>query len=433
MSSIAKEFVQPPRGMRDFSPKEMEEREALKELILSEYKAFGYQTIGTPVLENAKVLQAKAGDENEKLMFQILKRGDQLEESFKKGDMKELSDLGLRFDLTVPLCRYIATHAADVPNVFRVCRIDNAWRAERPQKGRFREFIQCDVDIVGGEGISYEVELLLIAERILKKLDLGTPRIRVNDRRLLKTVLEENGATEDQVGQVYAWVDRLDKIGKENVLKELSPLLSETVHKLVCDMLDGKDIFTSENAKNIKADIDEVLTNLTEINEGKTNAFFDPLLMRGMDYYTGIVFEAELDGLNVSVGGGGRYDNLIGTFLGRKIPAVGISLGFERLLTIMEQQGKSLLKGKAEKVRIMCENKSENEQQIMALKLREKGLIVDVDFAKRRFEKKLKSAENEGFTYIITNFEGETLTVRNIKERQTKEVLIADFISSLSF
>lgn len=428
---MQKELIQPPRGMRDFSPKEMEEREALKELILSEYKSFGYRPIGTPVLENIEVLTAKGGEEADKLMYRVLKRGDQLEKVAGSSNPKELSDLGLRFDLTVPLCRYAATHANDLPNTARLMRIDPVWRADRPQKGRFREFVQCDVDIINAEGNAYEIELLTIAERILNKLDFKA-RIRISDRRLLQTVLSEKGAGNEEISKIRAAIDKVDKVGKEKVLEEIKPLTSSIVYMAIEDLLEGKNIFSTEGALPIMNSINDIINGLKELNP-ETKAVFDPLLMRGLDYYTGTVFEVELEGLNVSAAGGGRYDNLIGVFSGKSVPAVGISLGFERILTLLEDQKRTLSEGTQKRIRMFSENKTESELQKKAMELREKGLIVDVDFSKRKFDKKIKAAENDGIRFIITDFDADTVTLKDISRKQTDDLKIKDLIQRVNF
>ena len=314
--------VNPPRGMRDFLPMEKKKRDSVLDLIRGTYAAHGFQEIETPALEDLSRLTSGQGGDNEKLAYRVMKRGAELEEALAgNGD---LADLGLRFDLTVPLTRYYATNRNSLPNVFKAIQVGPVWRAERPQKGRYRQFIQCDIDIIGDATELAEIELLTASLNVLNVLGLTDSVIRVNHRSLLSSMLNEIGVEAKDHGSAMITIDKLDKIELAGVVAELTERLGEKV------------------AKNFEAwflniettVVPEQLAKLFELIEpGRLR--YDPTLVRGMGYYTGAIFEIDHPDSGSSIGGGGRYDGMVGRWLGTDVPAVGISLGFERVVELV--------------------------------------------------------------------------------------------------
>ncbi|WP_213813729.1 histidine--tRNA ligase [Glaciihabitans sp. dw_435] len=349
--------VNPPRGMRDFLPSDKSRRERVLGVIRRTYRSHGFDEIETPVMEDSSRLHAGLGGDNEKLAFGVLKRGLTPEDFAGAKDALDLADLGLRFDLTVPLARFYASHRAELPTVFRAIQIAPVWRAERPQKGRYRQFVQCDIDIIGEAGPLAEVELLVATAATLDSLGLVGCTIRVNDRRLLIGMLEVFGFAPAEYEQVLITIDKLDKVGESGVVAELR---ERGTTPAAIDALEGYFArpapdaplpFGAESiAAALPAGVDPVvIAELASIGaavdaarraEGADDAdsliTFDPFLVRGMGYYTGPIFEVAHPSLGYSLGGGGRYDGMIGRFLGSEVPATGFSLGFERLVDLVE-------------------------------------------------------------------------------------------------
>jgi histidyl-tRNA synthetase len=355
--------------MRDFLPAEKARREHALGVIRRVYSNFGFDEIETPVVEDYARLHSGLGGDNEKLAFNVLKRGltaDDLAQGAESGDLSSLTDLGLRFDLTVPLARFYATHRADLPPVFRSIQIAPVWRAERPQKGRYRQFVQCDIDIIGEEGPLAEIELLTATAAALRELGLVGCRIRINDRRLLTGMLDAFGFASEERSQVLITIDKLDKIGVGGVLEELRSRGASS------SAVDALELFLTrvvpENADPfgevaIRAQLpdgidDAVIAELAAIGSAAEQAdaaatgrsvgdapfvIFDPFLVRGMGYYTGPIFEIEHPDLAYSLGGGGRYDGMIGRFLGSEVPATGFSIGFERIVDLVTLPEASVL------------------------------------------------------------------------------------------
>ncbi len=351
--------VNPPRGMRDFLPADKARREHALGIIKSVYRAHGFDEIETPVVENYSRLHAGLGGDNEKLSFSILKRGitpDALAAAVDSQNPELLADLGLRFDLTVPLTRFYASHRAELPPVFRALQIAPVWRAERPQKGRYRQFVQADIDIIGEAGLLAEIELITATSAALAALGLEGCVIRVNDRRVLFGLLAHCGFDSVQHDRALITVDKLDKIGAAGVVEELRELDSVAAEKLgavlaaVEPALAGEGIALRREAIEAvlpgvaqNAGAAEGMASLAELGEALDGALpagvvvrFDPTLVRGMGYYTGTIFEIAHPGSGSSVGGGGRYDGMVGRFLGQNVPAVGFSIGFERVVDLIE-------------------------------------------------------------------------------------------------
>ncbi len=351
--------VNPPRGMRDFLPADKARREHALGIIKGVYRAHGFDEIETPVVEDWSRLHAGLGGDNEKLSFSILKRGlrdEDLAAAAAEGNAELLADLGLRFDLTVPLSRFYASHRAELPPVFRALQIAPVWRAERPQKGRYRQFVQADIDIIGEAGLLAEIELITATSAVLAALGLEGCVIRVNDRRVLFGLLESCGFAAEVHDRALITVDKLDKIGAVGVVEELreidgaaaerlgtvlaevEPALSGTGIALTREALHASLVGITEN-ETAAAGI-ESLAQLGQALDGVlpegVSLRFDPTLVRGMGYYTGTIFEIAHPGSGSSVGGGGRYDGMVGRFLGTDVPAVGFSIGFERVVDLIE-------------------------------------------------------------------------------------------------
>jgi histidyl-tRNA synthetase len=320
--------INPPRGMRDFLPAEKLKRSQVLTSILESYRVRGFQEIETPALESIERLTSGQGGDNEKLAFRVLKRGEELDQALNSNAPDNLSDLGLRYDLTVPLTRFYATNYSKLPKVFKAIQIGPVWRAERPQKGRYRQFVQCDIDIIGDASQLAEVELLIASLSALSKLGLDEAVIRVNHRELLINSLSNLGLAESDIASAMITVDKLDKIGIEGVVEELGDRygIADTARSWLTGI--SLEVEVPSELREIFDEVEKIFPNRLR---------FDPTLVRGMGYYTGAIFEIEHPGSGSSIGGGGRYDGMIGKWLGSEVPAVGISLGFERILDLVEQ------------------------------------------------------------------------------------------------
>jgi histidyl-tRNA synthetase len=342
--------------MRDFLPAEKAHRERLLAIIRDSYRAHGFDEIETPVAEDSERLHAGLGGDNEKLAFGIQKRGltaEDLAAAAASGDPLDLVDLGLRFDLTVPLARFYASHRAELPAVFRSIQLAPVWRAERPQKGRYRQFVQCDIDIIGEPSVRAEAELLIATLDTVDRLGLEGAFIRVNDRRLLIGMLEAFGFPAAEHDQALITIDKLDKVGADGVVEELrerglSADAVEALHAFLTRPVTAEYLSFGERAirRALPEGADDaVVHDLVELGQAVYRARgaeplahlleFDPFLVRGMGYYTGPIFEVAHPDVPYSLGGGGRYDGMIGRFLGTDVPATGFSLGFERLVDLL--------------------------------------------------------------------------------------------------
>ena len=340
----------PVTGMKDILPEEMEIRDYVIGVIKETYGNFGFTSIETPCVENIANLNCKAGGENEKLIFKILKRGDKLKLDEAKSE-EDLVDGGLRYDLTVPLVRYYSNHANELPAPFKALQMGNVWRADKPQRGRYRQFMQCDIDILGEESNLAEIELILATTTTLGKLGFKNFNIRINDRQILKAMAAYSGFEEKDYDQVFIVLDKLDKIGTEGVEAELTEAgYDSAVVTKYMDLYKGLE--TAEDAVSYIADKlgqilpDGVIENFREIIDSvkatKGDFFdlvFDPTLVRGMSYYTGTIFEIDMPEFGGSCGGGGRYDGMVGKFTGQDVPACGFSIGFERIILLLMESG----------------------------------------------------------------------------------------------
>lgn len=336
----------PTTGMKDILPREMQIRDYLIGLIKETYSGFGFTPIETPAVENIQNLSSKQGGENEKLIFKILKRGEKLDLENAKEEA-DLVDGGLRYDLTVPLVRFYSNNADKLPSPFKAVQIGPVWRADRPQKGRFRQFYQCDIDIIGEPGNLAEIELILATTTTLGKIGFKNFKIKINERRILKAMAAYSGFPEEEYDNVFIILDKMDKIGLDGVKEELvkAEYSQDAVDKYV-ELFGG--INSSENGlayvcdkiadylePDVYESLSEIIDSVSGVKEYAFDVVFDPTLVRGMSYYTGTIFEIEVPEFGSSVGGGGRYDKMVGKFTGKDMPACGFSIGFERIVTIL--------------------------------------------------------------------------------------------------
>ena len=332
------------KGTNDYLPKETALRDYLQSKILETYSACGFERITTPILEDIENLDKSEGGENLNLLFKILKRGDKLQEAIESGNPKELSDMGLRYDLTLPLSRYYACNRNNLSTPFKVIQIDRVFRAERPQKGRLREFVQCDIDILGSSSTNCEVELIDTTAKALLNIGIENFKIRINDRRILKNLIAAAGFEASDADSVCITFDKLDKIGAEGVRKELCEKgFNEAVVEKFVSMMSITPFTLDEARKycNDTAAIDSVASIIDTVNQLSGNRYrieYDRSLVRGQGYYTGTIFEVESLDFGSSIAGGGRYDNMIGKFIGESVPAVGFSIGFERIASILTEK-----------------------------------------------------------------------------------------------
>ena len=338
----------PARGMRDFLPADVRKRNYVIGIIKSVYESYGFEPLETPAVENLETLMGKYGDEGNQLVFKILKRGEKLDVE-KATSESDLSDLALRYDLTVPLARVVANHKNDLPKFFKRYQIQPVWRADRPARGRFREFFQCDVDAIGSASMVVEGEILAAVSDILRRLGFEDFTIRLNHRQVLTDILDTAGVPEELHTDALVAIDKLDKIGTEGVSKELNDRgISDTASTMLMEIFakteeilnQEKDINRTIVANLINIVSNETLTELGQILKfaDKAPILIDPSLARGLSYYTGAIMEITVPDLAGSLGGGGRYDGLIGMFGKEQIPACGFSLGLERILVVMEER-----------------------------------------------------------------------------------------------
>lgn len=335
----------PANGMKDITPREMELRNYVSGVIRDTYRAYGFTQIETPAVESISNLTGGAGGENEKLIFKILKRGEKLDIT-SAASADDLADLGLRYDLTVPLCRYYANNSASLPTPFKALQMGPVWRADRPQRGRYRQFTQCDIDILAEPGNIAEIELITATASVIDRLGFDPFEIRISDRRLLDAVAEAAGIREELRLQTVIALDKLDKIGEDGVRAELTGIgMSEESADRYLKLIGSAREVGIERLATVIPGSEDISTNLCQINEACVQAglpcklVFDPTLARGMGYYTGTIFEIAIPEFGGSCGGGGRYDNLVGRFSGQPCPACGFSIGFERIILLLTERG----------------------------------------------------------------------------------------------
>ena len=399
-------------GMKDILPEEMFIRDYLINIIKKTYGSFGFTSIETPAMEHIENLLSKQGGDNEKLIFKILKRGEKLKlENIK--DENDLVDAGLRYDLTLPLARYYSNNQANLPNPFKALQIGNVYRADRPQKGRFRQFTQCDIDILGEASNLAEIELILATTKALSEIAKGKHfTVRINDRRILMAMALYAGYDEDNIGSVFIILDKMDKIGMDGVKKELTELDGEEKCSKYLNLFEGlkdnteavlslKDKLKGFIEDGVLDSLCEIMDTVLEVNTNDFSLVFDPTLVRGMGYYTGTIFEVSMEGFSGSVAGGGRYDKMIGRFTGNDTPACGFSIGFERIITILSDAGFKI-PDESRKIAFLYEKNIDGNvlKDILkeAASLREAGNIVLVSKMNKNKKFQKEGLEKQGYT-----------------------------------
>ena len=408
----------PVTGMKDIQPSEMQIRDYVISVIKETYGRFGFTSIETPCLEDIGNLSSKQGGENEKLIFKVLKRGEKLNLETAKTDM-DVVDMGLRYDLTVPLVRYYSNNANDLPAPFKALQMGNVWRADRPQRGRYRQFMQCDIDILGEPSNLAEIELILATTTTLGKLGFKNFQIRINERRILKAMAAYSGFAEEDYDTVFIILDKMDKIGLDGVAEELEKegYAKESIEKYL-DLFKGiesaengiayladtlKDVLDEEVSKSLN----EIITSVEATKEADFEVVFDPTLVRGMSYYTGTIFEIAIPEFGGSCGGGGRYDKMVGRFTGKDVPACGFSIGFERIVMLLLERGYEIPRA-GEKKAYLIEKNMPADQLLQILKQateeRNQGVQVNLSIMKKNKKFQKEQLTNEGYTEFVEFF-----------------------------
>ena len=410
----------PVTGMKDIMPAEMEIRDYVIGLIKETYKSFGFSSMETPCVEHIENLCSKQGGDNEKLIFKILKRGEKL----KLEEAKEEADVvdgGLRYDLTVPLSRYYSNHANELPSPFKALQMGNVWRADRPQRGRYRQFMQCDIDILGEPSNLAEIELILATTTLLGKLDFQNFTIRINDRRFLKAMAAYSGFGETDYDSVFITLDKMDKIGldgvaaelKENGYEESSVEKYLALFQEITNDVEGvrrcKEKLEGYLAPEAADSLEMIITSVESQKEAEFQMSFDPTLVRGMSYYTGTIFEISMDEFGGSIGGGGRYDEMIGRFTGQDTPAVGFSVGFERIVMLLLERGYQVPASRKKKAYLL-EKKLPREKLLQVLEQaredRENGYQVMLANMKKNKKFQKEQLAEQGYAEITEVYNG---------------------------
>ena len=408
----------PVTGMKDILPAEMAIRDYVIRLIKETYRAFGFSSIETPCVEHIENLCSKQGGDNEKLIFKILKRGEKLKLDTAETEA-DLVDGGLRYDLTLPLSRYYSNHANELPSPFKALQMGNVWRADRPQRGRYRQFMQCDIDILGEPTNLAEIELILATTTLLGKLDFKNFTIRINDRRILKAMAAYSGFAPESYDTVFIILDKMDKIGLEGVREELEKegfdkacvdkylaMFEEITNdvqgvRYVKEKLEG--VLEPEYADGLEL----IMNSVDAVKAADFKIAFDPTLVRGMSYYTGPIFEISMDEFGGSVGGGGRYDEMIGKFTGNNTCACGFSIGFERIIMLLMERGFQIPQIGTKKA-LLIEKNMPAEGMMKVLKQaeedRKNGSVVTIAVMKKNKKFQKEQLKEEGYEEIVEFF-----------------------------
>ena len=408
----------PVTGMKDILPAEMAIRDYVIRLIKETYGTFGFSSIETPCVEHIENLSSKQGGENEKLIFKILKRGEKLKLDTAETEA-DLVDGGLRYDLTLPLSRYYSNHANELPSPFKALQMGNVWRADRPQRGRYRQFMQCDIDILGEPTNLAEIELILATTTLLGKLDFKNFTIRINDRRILKAMAAYSGFAPESYDTVFITLDKMDKIGLEGVREELEKegfdkacvdkylaMFEEITNdvqgvRYVKEKLEG--VLEPEYADGLEL----IMNSVDAVKAADFKIAFDPTLVRGMSYYTGPIFEISMDEFGGSVGGGGRYDEMIGKFTGNNTCACGFSIGFERIIMLLMERGFQIPQIGTKKA-LLIEKNMPAEGMMKVLKQaeedRKNGSVVTIAVMKKKKKFQKEQLKEEGYEEIVEFF-----------------------------
>lgn len=441
--------------MRDFLPADVLRRKYVVGIVENVYQAYGFEPLETPAMERLDTLLGKYGEEGDQLIFRVMKRGEKLDRMLQDSPLEDtLADSGLRYDLTVPLARVAAEYQTELPRIFKRYQIQPVYRADRPAKGRFREFYQCDLDIVGSSGLAVELEVLSAASEVLLRLGF-TPddfSLRLNHRSILHGLMSVCGIPSGKEESVLVAIDKLDKIGEEGVRGELlergleidsiSGLLSvfsgvtETNEQVITRLRDR----LKEHEEGLKAlaDLEWILARADRCPAAGCLRL-DPALARGLSYYTGAIFEVEMKGFGISAGGGGRYDDLIGMFSGRKIPACGFSLGLERIILLMQERDMfpEDMTGKPEVMVTLFSEELIPESLELTHKLRRAGYRVDLYPEPGKYGKQFKYAEQRGIRYLILQgpdeIEKGIITLKDLKSGSQKEIVLNDDLGGIKF
>lgn len=399
----------PVNGMKDILPQEMQIRDYVQGVIRETYRSFGFTPIETPCMENIANLSSRQGGENEKLIFKILKRGEKLKLAEAKEEA-DVVDFGMRYDLTVPLARFYANNANDLPAPFKALQMGNVWRADRPQRGRYRQFMQCDIDILGEPGNLAEIELILATTTTIGKIGFENFEIHINERRILRAMARFCGFPEDVFDTVCIILDKMDKIGREGVAEELTGegFAAEATEKYLA-LFDG--VKSADNGlkylagtlgdfleQGVYENLQEIIDTVETAKTAKFDLVFDPTLVRGMGYYTGTIFEIVMPELGAACGGGGRYDKMIGRFTGKDVPACGFSIGFERIVLLLMERGFQIPQQPVKKAYLIEKGyPSEKLPEVIAQAQAERGagkqvLVVHMN-KNKKFQKEKLGAE----------------------------------------
>ena len=404
--------------MKDILPKEMAIRNYVMNMIRETYGTFGFSAIETPCVEHIENLCSKQGGENEKLIFKIMKRGEKLKLDTAKTE-NDLTDSGLRYDLTVPLSRYYSNNVNELPAPFKALQMGNVWRADRPQRGRFRQFMQCDIDILGEPTYLAEIELVLATTTLLGKLDFHNFTIRINDRRILKAMAQYSGFPAESFDTVFIILDKMDKIGIEGVAEELEKegFAKESIDtylglfREITNDVEGvryiKEKLSDVLDAGIAEDLETIINTVESVKTADFKMSFDPTLVRGMSYYTGPIFEISMDEFGGSVGGGGRYDEMIGKFTGNNTCACGFSIGFERIVMLLLERGYEIPTKNGKKAYLIEKNMSADKLLNIlkqATEERSAGTQINISIMKKnkKFQKDQLAAD--GYTEFVEFF-----------------------------
>ena len=404
----------PVTGMKDILPQEMEIRNYVMDLIKKTYASYVFVSMETPCIEHIENLSSKQGGENEKLIFKILKRGEKLKLKEAQSEA-DLVDGGLRYDLTVPLARYYANHVSELPSPFKALQMGNVWRADRPQRGRFRQFMQCDIDILGEPSALAEIELIQATSSLVGQLGFETFTVRINDRRILKAMAAFSGFPEESYDTVFIILDKMDKIGMDGVRNELTKegFTASAIdqylglfEKVTPDLSGIRYLQTSLAGyldESVAQNLMTIVESVETVKTAECQIVFDPTLVRGMSYYTGTIFEISIDGFGGSVAGGGRYDEMIGRFAGTQTCACGFSLGFERLVMLLMERNFQGFQ-KKEKVAYLLEKGISQDKLIAvfqeAQKEREAGHVVSINIMKKNKKFQKEQLTEQGYSEI---------------------------------
>ncbi|MDZ4834004.1 MAG: histidine--tRNA ligase [Candidatus Melainabacteria bacterium] len=443
MSTFTPLRAKPPRGMRDLLPEETALRDWATGVILETYKTFGFTRIETPAVESIELLKRGDGGENLALIYEILKRGEKLEKALADTansgtpEFKDsLSDLGLRFDLTVPLARFYANNNAAIPNPFKSIQVGSVWRAESPQAGRFRQFTQCDIDIMGVKGVFAELDLLEATASALLNLGFEKFVIRINDRRILSELALHCNFDSTRLDSVFIAVDKLDKIGLDGIASELrsnghpdaavdklleifkpiQPVLADTTLSGIAQFKKIAEMLPTFSSPDAVDELNQLIEAIDGASAGKYNIAFDPTLVRGMGYYTGPIFEVSVPGLSYSVAGGGRYDKMIEKFIGREVPACGFSIGFERIISVLEEK-KFKPPVKFQKLAFIYDPQRDKLKDVFkaSKKLRTESVAVSLTPKKKDMKKQIDQLGEQGYSsFVVFKGDPDNVEVKSI-------------------